>query len=57
MIKAGIVLLVLGIITTIVASSMSNPDPIMNYVQAGGFLLGVIGIFLMETNRRKKFKK
>ncbi|MEH6944453.1 hypothetical protein [Bacillus sp. JJ722] len=57
MIKAGIALLIVGILMTVVTTNMIEEYPFMKYVQIGGFFLGVIGLFMMETNRRKRFKK
>ncbi|MGM9925453.1 MAG: hypothetical protein ACI35R_14500 [Bacillus sp. (in: firmicutes)] len=57
MIKAGIVLLVIGFMMTIASTKIFGESAYVEYIQIGGFFLGVIGLFMMETNRRKRMKK
>ncbi|WP_019243524.1 MULTISPECIES: hypothetical protein [Bacillus] len=57
MIKLGIVLLILGVATSISASTLFSDFAGIKYIQVIGFLMGVIGLFMMETNKRKRMKK
>ncbi|MFS0784586.1 hypothetical protein [Bacillus sp. 1P06AnD] len=54
MIKAGIALLISGIALSLVSTFLLNEQtPYLNYIQTAGFLIGVIGLFMMERNRVK----
>lgn len=57
MIKLGIILLVVGFAITIGASTLMADFKGLTYIQVGGFLVGVVGLFLMETKKRKRMKK
>ncbi|WP_050613964.1 hypothetical protein [Bacillus testis] len=55
MIRIGIILLTSGIVLSLLTSfGLDKDTPYLSFFQAAGFLLGVVGLFLMERNRVQK---
>ncbi|MGN1385631.1 MAG: hypothetical protein ACI4XS_03410 [Bacillus sp. (in: firmicutes)] len=54
MFRAGIALLLLGIIGALYTTFINSDFPNVEYVQAASFIVGVTGITLMERRKRKE---
>lgn len=53
MMKVGIALLSTGLLLSIITTFMFDEYANLKYIQTVSFLLGVVGLFLMERNRVK----
>lgn len=54
MVRAGIALLILGVIGALYTTFINSDFPNVEYAQAASFIIGVAGITMMESKRRKK---
>lgn len=54
MFRAGIAVLLIGIIGALVTTFIYNDFPNVEYVQVASFILGVAGITMMESKKRKE---
>jgi len=53
MVRIGIALLLIGIIGALYTTFINNDFPNVEYVQVASFILGVTGITMMESKKRK----
>ena len=54
MFRAGIVVLLIGIIGALLTTFIYNDFPNVEYLQVASFILGVAGITMMESKKRKE---
>lgn len=54
MFRTGIVVLLVGIIGALLTTFIYNDFPNVEYVQVASFILGVTGITMMESKKRKE---
>lgn len=54
MFRAGIVVLLIGIIGALFTTFIYNDFPKVEYFQVASFILGVAGITMMESKKRKE---
>lgn len=54
MFRAGIAVLLIGVIGAFITTFIYNDFPNVEYVQAASFIIGVAGITMMESKKRKE---